>query len=299
MISSIRIKAFAKINIGLAIGDPFPDGYHPIASIFQAVSLYDELVIKLGTLKGGIIVEGDFDCSPEKTTVFKAAQLLKEQLGETRSLAIVVHKDIPAKAGMGGGSSDAAAVLVGLNLLLGKPLDKDLLLQIGRRVGADVPYFIAGKGTAMVSGIGEIIEPLSTRTDFRIVTVVPNVGISTPAAYASLDAKRKMVRHVHNSSRCSQAIYMMPELYGKACREWDFVNDFQSIVLEDFPELAHMPKALEAHGAVFTSLSGSGSCIYGIFEDEAMALQAAGSLKIPGCTRIMMLKPLETTCELG
>ncbi len=296
----ISITASAKINIGLAVGEPLPDGYHPIVSIFQAVSLYDELTIRCDGRLNGIKVAGAFDCLPENTTVYKAAKLFGEQLGEDIAVEISVEKGIPARAGMGGGSSDAAAVLVGLNRLYGNPFEQAQLALLGKGVGADVPYFIAGKGTALVTGIGDIVEPLRTRNDFWIVMVLPDVGIATPWAYAQLDAMRRDVRDaLFNSNQFLEAKFRMPKMYYEALRDWDFVNDFQAVVTANFPDLVKVPEVLKSEGAILVALTGSGSGFFGIFESQSQAERASKSMKIPGTQKIMVIKPLETTLKLG
>ena len=295
----IRIAANAKINIGLSVGEPLPDGYHPIVSIFQAVSLNDELGMKLGSKTGDVKIAGAFDCLPEKTTVYKAARLFLDELGESRSVDIEVEKRIPARAGMGGGSSDAAAVLAGLNHLYGNPLDEAQLTSLGKKIGADVTYFILGKGTAMVSGIGDIVVPIPTRTDFGIVIVLPEMGISTPWAYNRLDQIRRYTNLGISPDHFLEAKFKMRKRYYEALTNWDFVNDFHEIALADFPNLMEIAKALKAEGAILVSLTGSGSGIFGIFESDLIAEQVAASLKLPKTKGIMTLKPLETTLELG
>lgn len=299
MFNEIRIIANAKINIGLAVGEPLSDGYHPIVSIFQAVSLYDELGIKIGSKAGDVTIAGAFDCLPENTTVYKAARLFLDELGENRSVDIEVKKRIPARAGMGGGSSDAAAVLAGLNRLHGNPLDEAQLARLGKKIGADVSYFILGKGTALVSGIGDIVEPIPTRTDFGIVIVLPDMGISTPWAYNRLDQMRHYSDIGIHPGHLLEAKFTMRKMYYEALTDWDFVNDFHEIALADFPNLMETAEALKAQGAILVSLTGSGSGIFGIFENDVIADQAAASLKIPQTQGIMPLKPLETTLELG
>lgn len=299
MYREIQITTSAKINIGLAVGEPLPDGYHPIISIFQAVSLNDTLDLKLGSKAGDITITGTFDCLPEKTTVYKAARLFLDELGENRSVDILVEKRIPARAGMGGGSSDAAAVLSGLNRLYENPLNEAQLSHLGKRIGADVTYFILGKGTALVSGIGDIVEPMPTRNDFGIVMVLPDMGISTPWAYNRMDQIR------HNSNiRCSpshllEAKSNFRKRYYDALTNWDFVNDFHEIFVADFPILMKIVEALKAQGAILVSLTGSGSGVFGIFESDLAAEKAAVSIKIPQTKGIMTLKPLETTLKLG
>ncbi|MFA5852671.1 MAG: 4-(cytidine 5'-diphospho)-2-C-methyl-D-erythritol kinase, partial [Spirochaetales bacterium] len=169
MSGQISIKAFGKINIGLEIGYPRKDGYHPIQSIFHSLEIYDTLLFSK-TLGDAIIVEGSFDCPMEKTTVYRATELFMRITGEKGGVKATTIKRIPTMAGLGGGSADAAAAIIALDKLYDTKLGRAKLAALAAQIGSDVPFFLAG-GAAIVSGRGEIIKPIKPRNDFGIILV--------------------------------------------------------------------------------------------------------------------------------
>ena len=186
----IEINANAKINLFLEITGRRRDGYHTVNTVMQEISLPDSLKVRLLPKREGIIIKSNIASIPtdERNTAYKSARLFFEKLNADYGAEIVISKNIPYEAGMGGGSSDAAAVLKALNELCGNPLELYELHNIAADVGADVPFFLYG-GTAQMQGIGtEYVSSIKSPV-LDIVVAKPAVGISTPAAYKYLDAK--------------------------------------------------------------------------------------------------------------
>ncbi len=307
---TLTVAAAAKINIGLDIGEPRADGYHPIVSIFHSVGVFDEIACAVEDGEG-ITVEGQFDCAPEATTVFKAASLFLRRAGERRRVRLSVQKGIPVKAGLGGGSADAAATIVALDRLLGTGLDCGAMRAIGGRVGADVPFFING-GAAIVSGLGEIIEPIAPRQDLGILLAMPPFGIATGWAYSELDAFRRTQGAPSPGgsgtldSRDRKAA--MASLFQRPAGEWDFANSFEPLLRARHPVYAQLSERLREEGAQYAAITGSGACMYGIFPSFDAAQAACGRLEAPQRSPaglktlsgmvLRAVKPLETSIFL-
>ena len=312
----LSIKAFGKINIGLGIGYPRLDGYHPLRSVFHSIEIADTLILE----KSGddtILVEGSFDCPMEKTTVYGAAALFKRITGEKGGVKIAVKKEIPTKAGLGGGSADAAAALVALNALYDARLGGSELSAMAARIGSDVPFFLSG-GAAIVSGRGEIIKPIKPRNDFGILLVWPGFGISTAWAYASLDSWRAKTKLPQenvgqfmgggSASELSMA-EEMESRFRMPPETWEFRNSFAEMLYGTNPIYPSIESALRETGASFVSITGSGSCIYGIYAsiDDARcaeeklkaAIQKRNAEKTLYGMALHAIKPLETSLLLG
>ncbi len=324
--------AYAKINLHLSIGPKAEDGFHSIASLFQSISLADRISLALPDIQEGlekeqggrkverggqaepdIVVEGEFDCLPESTTLYKAARLFLERQGIRSRLYIRVDKGIPAKAGLGGGSADAAALLVLLDKAFGTGLDQRELIDLGLSVGSDVPFFFKG-GTAFVHGRGELIEVLPPIRDLGILLICPSFGVSTGSAYAALDAWRAEKPIEGNSRPWDKTVpeekkrQILDEL-GKPLDCWAFKNDFSPVLYREYPIYKPIEALLHSEGAAFVSVSGSGSSIFGLFESQENARQAKERLIGDGVeesTRKLLygmalhaIKPLETSLRLG
>lgn len=307
----IAIEAFAKINIGLEIGKPRPDGYHPILGIFHSVGISDKIVFSRRE-SGGISVEGAFDCRPEDTTVYKAADLFRKRFGISGGFKAVVEKGIPAKAGLGGGSADAAAALVALDRLYGSRLTSSELREMGARIGADVPFFLSG-GAAMVSGIGDIIEPIAPRSDFGILLIHPDFGVSTKWAFAELDSLRRGDRASPYAEDAPESLDIRKDellsAYRGPLEAWKFDNSFRKMLYHNFPVYVDLEKMLRKAGALHVSITGSGSCMYGVFGSMRDAHLAEAKLKSGADDGnaentlygmgLHAIKPLETSLYLG
>ncbi len=301
------VDAYAKINIGLSIGPRKPDGYHDIASIFQSVSLCDTITFRTTGGEGELSIGGIPYCEPMETTIAKAVGAIRKRCGTADGLGIDVIKRIPAMAGMGGGSADAAAALAGLNSLLRLGLSLRELAELSRPIGADVPFFLHG-GAAAVSGIGERIQPIEPRTDFGLLVIEPGFGISTAAAYAGLDRFREGQAHDAGRPSCEG----WESSYRGSILEWPFRNSFEPMLERDHPAYAVLRRQLTESGARFVSITGSGACMYGVYDSIEDAADAAGRFEtgeftgidgpglrdlLPGL-RIHALQPLETSIVL-
>lgn len=277
METSIAVTAPAKINLHLRVLGRRPDGFHDIRSLFQAVSLADDIVLRSLKRRGPIEIEGSFDCPPERTTLFKAAALFREAVGSEEGLSIRVTKRIPAGAGLGGGSSDGAAVLLALEELHGRPLGARILAELAARIGSDVPFFLHG-GTAYVTGRGESIEAFPALAELPILLVHPDRGMSTPKAYAAIDRLREGKGCEPFPSEAEERLEAL-EALGRRPRDWCFVNSFEDAVFPELPGLAEAKSALGRLGADFRLMTGSGSTLFAVFEDRDLALRALAELR--------------------
>jgi len=291
---SCKAKAAAKINIGLQVGRPNVDGYHTIAGIMQAVSLFDFLQFSVVDESSGILVYGRFDCPMVETTIYRAADQFYKAIDTDPHVRIEVEKNIPVKAGLGGGSSDAGATLLCLNYLYENILSEDQLLALAKSVGADVPFFVKGSsrgdgfsGACVVGGIGDVLEPIASRTDLGILLVYPGFGISTAWAYKNLDMYRASGKVDFGSivnlpnPIANLASSIVDTYQGNICN-WkhdpSFENSFQAMLEDEFPIYGILENGLKQEGAEFVSISGSGSCMYGVFPSISSAEHAKAEL---------------------
>ncbi len=270
-------QAPAKINLHLEILRRRPDGFHDILSLFQALSLQDSLSAR--AVPGGEIrLSGDFDCPAAENTVFRAARTFLRAAGRKEGLEIEVDKRIPAGAGLGGGSSDAAASLSALNLLFGSPFTVPELAALGASVGSDVPFFFQGP-CAAVSGRGEAVRRIPGRADYRVVVLFPGFPTGTSAAYAAVDAAReKGAGSWTRGDGSSRGENWLLAEYRKPPGTWAFRNDFYEALYPGRPELVEAREALREAGADFVSLTGSGSAFFGVFKTPEAARLASDRL---------------------
>jgi len=261
MAESIEIAAPAKINLFLKVLGKRPDGYHDIYSWFQAVSLSDNLTISLADSDNvRLKIKGDTDLMPDRSNIVsKAAQLMRERFGLDRGMDILLEKNIPVAAGMGGGSSDAAATIKGINRLFGLGLDNKKMAEIGLEMGSDIPFFFSS-GQAEVTGRGENIDEIELPLNYEIILITPYLEISTGAAYASL----KMGL---TSSRSDIKLFACKDFKGLIDELTQIGNDFEFEHFKAFPVLTEIKNALLDVGASLVRMSGSGPTIFGMFEN--------------------------------
>ncbi len=247
----------AKINIGLRILERRADGYHNIETLLYPVSLADALEVvvrKDGIGEDILTVTGVMsDTDPEQNLVMKALRAVR-QLHDVPPLKIYLHKNIPAGSGLGGGSSDAAAMLKLLERIFGFGLSGEEFHSLARSIGSDVPFFIRGV-PAFAEGAGDILSESPTGPEgYHIVILSPGIAISTARAYATC--------------RPSRDGTPLRELLTLPVSEWRdrVTNDFEITIFRDYPQLAEMKEGLYEAGALYASLSGSGSALYGIFD---------------------------------
>ena len=265
----ITVTSPAKINLGLQILKKRPDGYHNIQTIFQKISLYDEITLRL-VPQPGISIAVDDPLIPDDTTnlACRAASLLLKDQKIASGISLRIKKKIPAGAGLGGGSSNAAATLQGLNSLMGLQLPDAYLQRLCLSLGADVPFFISGYGTAYASGIGEIITPLKLSATLWFIIVFPGFSVSTAWAYSKFKSltKKKKKNIMPISIKDIQCV--LPLLF----------NDFESIVIAHYPEIKRIKDTLTKFGAVETLLCGSGSSVFGVFASQNACKKAFAML---------------------
>lgn len=259
---SVMLLTPAKINLTLDIVGTRADGYHLLESIFQSVDMYDSLIVRKRWRKGIVLKTGNCNCPVEKNTAYKAAVAFLDYTGLNKGVHLSLTKRIPQQAGMGGGSADAAAVLVALDKLFKTNLTTAQLCEIGLTVGADVPFCIVG-GTAYVTGIGEGLRPLPALPDCTIVVAQPAEGISTKEAYAAVDNAEILARP---DNAAAIAALEQGDLAG-VCRQ--AVNVFESAT--QLAGVADIRRRMEAFNPLCSQMTGSGSCVFAIFEDEDAA----------------------------
>jgi 4-diphosphocytidyl-2-C-methyl-D-erythritol kinase len=259
----LRVQSFAKINLGLSILGRRPDGYHEIQTIFQTISLCDELEFRTSS-RLELSCENLPDTPKEENLIWKAAASLAAKTAGTQGASITLRKRIPSGAGLGGGSSNAAATLLGLCRLWDiKPPDSDLL-AIAAGLGSDVPFFLSG-GMAMGTGRGEKIELLPDSPAEHLVIIFPGIHVSTAEAYRSLNLGLTSSARTH---RIHTLYGQMRK--GKALLTGIF-NDFEDSILPAYPAILDAKRFLEERGATAALLSGSGSSVFGFFSNEESA----------------------------
>jgi len=271
---TFTLPAFAKINLGLRVEGRRPDGYHEIRTVFQTVTLHDRLTF--GELPGGRV---ELVCSApdvpadESNLVRRAASALRERFGVLRGARIELEKRIPAGGGLGGGSADAAVALVGLTRLWGLGAGWAELTETGARLGADVPFFLTG-GTALGTGTGADITPLADAPKRHLLVVSPGVKVSTAEAYKALNAPA-----LTKADRAVNLFVSRTESQIRDSHREGLRNDFEAAVFGLHPEIGRARDALHAAGARAALLSGSGSSVFGVFENEGDAERARGALR--------------------
>ncbi len=257
MTRKARVRAFAKLNLGLRVLYKRPDGYHELRTVFQTISLADELGICFTRAKKTAIT---IDGAPEiaDNLVEKAARLFLEAASIHGDVRFQLRKNIPAGAGLGGGSSDAAAVLLSLPVLAGKTIPPDRLFSIATQLGSDVPFFLQG-GTALGMGRGEELYPLPSQTIRYGLVVAPPVHSSTAEAYRGVSQQLTSIA-LQNKLQSFQQKLWQGGTDG---------NDFEPVVFAQYPELAKIKMRLLRAGAKTAAMTGSGSSIFAVFGDAA------------------------------
>ena len=273
MLDVVRDCAPAKLNLHLEVYPKRSDGYHPIKSIFQTISLVDELVVSLSGKSLSCVVECDAMQLPVENTLTKTYRLFCQISGVTAGVRVKLTKRIPSGAGLGGGSSDAATFLLILNRMFDYPLGLNQLEEIANLVGSDVLFFLSG-GAAVVTGRGDIVEPIKPREDFCIVVVYPDVHCSTPESYGLVDEYFALGKTVNET-----ALQDLEKMYYEPISEWRFLNTFTNPVATKFPVIFDVMKSLENLGADYVQMSGSGSTVFGVFSNFEVGKDACTNLK--------------------
>lgn len=286
----VFVRAPAKVNLHLRVFGRRDDGFHGIRSIFQAISLADDMVVSSLKQPERIEIDGVFDCPSEETTFHKAALAFREATGHMGGLSVKVTKRIPAGAGLGGGSSDAASFLWAIDQLLETRLGPARLLEIGARVGSDVPFFLKG-GAALVAGRGEIVESIAPREDFSLVVVFPGFPVSTADAYSLLDRDRP-----DGSCEPDLPNHELEKAYRLQPESWPFANSFEPYVSRVHPGIAQWITRLRGLGSDFAMMSGSGSTVFGVFRDSDLAKRAVAELRALAEPETMVVQAFPLAC---
>ena len=269
----MRLKAMAKINLGLDVLGKREDGYHEVRMIMQTIRMYDILDIRK-TKRPGIVLTTNLPFIPtdSRNLVYKAAEMLMEEFEIEEGLSIKLRKFIPVAAGMAGGSSDAAAALVGINRLFKLGLSQKELMDRAVNIGADVPYCVM-RGTALAEGIGEKLTRITQVPDCFVLIGKPGINVSTKAAYESLQLD-KISSHPDIDGMIGDIergdLLAMTQKMG---------NVFEPGIIEKYPVIGEIKALMESHGALKAMMSGSGPTVFGIFDDREKMEAAAEVLR--------------------
>ena len=280
---TIRLKARAKINLGLDVVRRREDGYHEVKMVMQMLRLYDQIDIEK-TQESGIFVRSNLSFLPtdERNIAYKAAKVMIDQFGLEQGVIIRIEKHIPVAAGMAGGSTDCAAVLYGMNKLFGLRLNQKKLRELGVKLGADVPYCLM-RQTALSEGIGEILTPISPLHDCPILIAKPSVSVSTRHVYEHLKLDEQTM---HPDIDGIVTALADGDLYGVTDR---MANVLETVTVPEHPVIDEIKKQMMASGAVNALMSGSGPTVFGIFDDEEKAKKACEDMKASGLARQIYL----------
>ena len=280
---TIRLKARAKINLGLDVVRRREDGYHEVKMVMQMLRLYDQIDIEK-TQESGILVRSNLSFLPtdERNLAYKAAKVMIDQFGLEQGVIIRIEKHIPVAAGMAGGSTDCAAVLYGMNKLFGLRLNQKKLRELGVKLGADVPYCLM-RQTALSEGIGEILTPISPLQDCPILIAKPSVSVSTRHVYEHLKLDEQTM---HPDIDGIVTALADGDLYGVTDR---MANVLETVTVPEHPVIDEIKKQMMASGAVNALMSGSGPTVFGIFDDEEKAKKACEDMKASGLARQIYL----------
>jgi len=280
--SALRLRAPAKLNLFLRVGGRRPDGFHELETLFERIDLYDELTFDLRP--AGIELACDdalLDCGPGNLIV-RAAALLQQAAATARGVAIRLTKRIPVAAGLGGGSSDAAAALVGLTRLWDLRLSNGRLAALAAELGSDVPFFLSGSAYAIGRGRGERIEPVSSTLSLWHVLVVPDATISTKEVYESLDRHRAAGSpETRLTSLSTSTTILAHALRNGSLGELakGLANDLEPEAIRRCPSIRDIQQNLRQLGCAGCLVSGSGSSVFGLFPHSAQADEAAQRLR--------------------
>ena len=279
-LQSVHLLAPAKLNLSLDVVGILPGGYHALDMVMQAVSLYEQVTLRR-SMDLVVRIPGSRIPTGPKNTAYKAALAFFYYTGLLAGADITIRKSVPVRAGMGGGSADAAAVLVGLNTLYGAHLSMTELCALGASVGADVPFALMG-GTCRVQGLGDLIKALPPCPDCWFTVVMPGYGISTPAAFAAYD---QIGSPTHPDCAAQETAIRAGDLNGLCSAAGNALE-----VCAGGADTAALKEALTAHGARAALMTGSGAAVFGIFETEDAARQAASALEAAG-RQVYTLRP--------
>lgn len=275
MIKHLSLKAYGKINLGLDVLRRRDDGYHEVRMIMQTVGIFDRIDL-IREEEPGIRIETNLFYLPanENNLVYKAARILMDEFSISEGVSIRLRKFIPVSAGMAGGSSDAAAVLFGINKMFHLNLTVQQLMERGVKIGADVPYCIL-RGTALSEGIGEILTPLPPVPQCQVLIAKPGISVSTRFVYTHLNANQlKPEQHPDIDAILSgirnQDIYQIAGNLG---------NVLETVTIREYPVIRSIKDTMLKYGAIGSLMSGSGPTVFGLFTNPAAAEHAFEELR--------------------
>lgn len=264
----MKLKAYGKINLALDVVRKREDGYHEVRMIMQTVGIFDRIEL-LEEKEPGIRIGTNLSFVPadESNLAYKAAKLLMDEFQISSGLSITLEKHIPVAAGMAGGSTDAAAVLYGVNRLFGLGLSKEQLMERGVKIGADVPYCIM-RGTALSEGIGEILTPLPAAPKCSLLIAKPGISVSTKYVYENL--------HANSLKKHPDIDGMIAAIRGNDLRGVTdrMENVLETVTAEKYPVIEEIKACMREQGAMNALMSGSGPTVFGIFATEEEARRA-------------------------
>ncbi|MBI3893486.1 MAG: 4-(cytidine 5'-diphospho)-2-C-methyl-D-erythritol kinase [Candidatus Wallbacteria bacterium] len=291
---SLAVRANAKVNLFLKVHGPLPDGLHPIEGVFATVSLADGIAVDVRPTPGiSLVTEFDFDCPAAENLCVKAAAAFFERAGlRGHGCEIRLDKQVPVFSGLGGGSADAAAVLVLLNRMYDSPLGESELSELASGLGSDVPFALRG-GVAMVRGTGGEVSPLPCLPRLHLVIVKPACHVSTAWAYTAFDGFPD--KSGEGDLEGLVAALARDDAAGVAARLY---NNFEGVVEARYPAVRLAREQILWAGALGAKLSGSGAAVYGIFSDASACRDAAGKLQGRYPAWECALRPLSVEFEV-
>lgn len=292
MVSELKIRmlAPAKINLGLTVLGKRADGYHEIRTLFQTVNIFDELEIAWGKKELEFICEGEvIPPSDQENIVCRAARLFLSRLKVNHGLRLLLKKSIPVAAGLGGGSSDAAATLRGLNMLFSYPFSEEILREMGQELGADVPFFLFGNA-ARGEGIGERLFPVTPLRKVWLLIINPGFSLATKWVYSNITTDlllTKMPDHINMLE-----LFLDKNDLSQVGRY--LYNDLELVVADKYPVIVEIKERLLSAGALGAAMSGSGASVFGIFSDLLSAQEGFESITKEGRGwKIFLTRPYE------
>lgn len=281
---AITLKAFAKINLFLDILNKRPDGYHNIVTMFQRIALYDTIKVKKSSKGISLSCNSSDIPSGKNNIVYKAAKIMKAEFGIKSGLDISLRKRIPAAAGLGGGSSDAAAVIKAINLIFNLNLSARKLTTIAADIGADVPFFLTDESCAIGRGIGERLKVVSKVLNSYVLLVLPKLKISTKSIYAKVTLP--LTKAPSNVNIISRSLK-----FGKSCNLLGSLlfNRLEEVVFLSYPIVAEIKAIVSSTEPSGVLLSGSGPAVFGLFASRKEALMAKRRISLQNsCWRLIL-----------
>lgn len=279
----ISVKALAKINLGLDVVRRREDGYHEVRMVMQTIHLFDRLQIARNR-SGEITLSTNLPFLPtnENNLVYKAAKLLKDEFQIKDGIDVKLHKHIPVAAGMAGGSTDAAAVLYGMNRIFDLGLSGTDLMKRGVHIGADVPYCLM-RGTALAEGIGEELTALPPMVKCPVLIAKPQISVSTKFVYENLKLNEQTIH--------PDIDRLVEDIKAKDLQKiaGDMGNVLETVTIPNYPIIAQIKEHMMDHGALNAMMSGSGPTVFGLFENEDVAAAAYEAMRASGLAKQVYL----------